>query len=141
MYEALGAKTDDTDKTKDNAQQDRKRGRGFVAGSRKSYLWDLPACISSGEEFAERHGRAIYEQVATEDEDDDARGAAAEQAEIEAEIARDVAADELQRAIMRMLVHMHDNDPKAFEDLRKLRHLSSEEAEAVVKRCRKMAWS
>jgi len=64
----------------------------------------------------------------------------AEQAEIEAEIA-DVAADELQRAIMRMLVHMHDNDPKAFEDLRKLRHLSSEEAEAVVKRCRKMAWS
>ena len=63
----------------------------------------------------------------------------AEQAEIEAEIARDVAADELQRAIMRMLVHMHDNDPKAFEDLRKLRHLSSEEA--VVKRCRKMAWS
>ena len=65
----------------------------------------------------------------------------AEQAEIEAEIARDVAADELQGAIMRMLVHMHDNDPKAFEDLRKLRHLSSEEAEAVVKRCRKMAWS
>ena len=48
----------------------------------------------------------------------------AEQAEIEAEIA-DVAADELQRAIMRMLVQMHDNDPKAFEDLRKLRHLNS----------------
>jgi hypothetical protein len=64
-----------------------------------------------------------------------------EAAEIEAEILRGAAPDALQLAVMRVMVSMHDNDPQVFEDFRKLRGLTPEEAEAFIAHCRKIAWS
>jgi hypothetical protein len=64
-----------------------------------------------------------------------------EAAEIKAEILRGAAPDELQLAIMRVMVSMSTDDPKQFSNIMKLQGLTPEEAEAFVKRCRKMAWS
>ena len=64
---------------------------------------------------------------------------AEEDAEVEAEIRRGVAPCELELAMMRMLVEMHNDDPKRFELIMRL--LRVEDAENFVRFCRKTAWS
>jgi hypothetical protein len=64
---------------------------------------------------------------------------AEENAEIEAEIMRGVAPCEEELAMMRMLVEMHNDDPKRFELIMRL--LRVEDAEDFVRFCRKTAWS